>query len=199
MFRRSLQIVAVLALTWAPSVASALMPPHTTDSDPKDGGDLQGRTVTFQGYSLDYAEKKADVIDLRGNRRVPATVEVECRWQGKGDCPGCQQQRCEARVTLAAVEKDHRYRITYLDLTITVRAVTSELGGTRPVPLDKPKAAPPAEADKPKAPPPAEADRPKAPPPPPGPGSKQGAANAARPSPGTVQTTAVMPRTQGRG
>ncbi len=198
MSRRSLQIVAFLAVTGATSVAAALMPPHTTDSDPKNGGDLQGRTVIFYGYSLDYAEKKADVVDLRGNRRVPATVEVHCRWQGKGDCEGCQQQRCEARVSLAAVEKDHRYRITYLDVTITVRALASELGGTRPLPLDKPKSAPPADADKPKAPPPADPDKPKAPEPPKGPGTKPGAPDAAKPSPGATPTQAARQPAQGR-
>ncbi|MEY3012335.1 MAG: hypothetical protein RIT45_1070 [Pseudomonadota bacterium] len=122
--------LAALALTFATTAALALMPPHTSRSDPADGGVLKGRTVVIYGYSLDYADKKAEVRDVTANRAVHAAVEVECKWVGKGDCAGCQQQKCEARITLAETERGHRYTITYLDLTITVQA--AETSRARP-------------------------------------------------------------------
>ncbi|MCB9738578.1 MAG: hypothetical protein H6747_04860, partial [Deltaproteobacteria bacterium] len=103
-------------------------PPHTTSSEPKNGGVLHGRTVTVHGYSLDYADRKAEVRDITAGRAIHAAVEVDCRWEGKGDCNGCQQQKCEAKITLAETTKDHQYRITYLDLVLTVQAADTARG-----------------------------------------------------------------------
>ena len=117
--------LAVLLLS---SVALALMPPHTRSSVPPDGGELQGRIIIFHGYSLTYAERRADASDLETRRPVQATVEVSCVPEGQGSCPGCVQQKCQARVTLAAVVRDHRYRVKYHDRTITVKAMVNEAG-----------------------------------------------------------------------
>lgn len=142
-----------LCLLAAP-LALALMPPHTTRAEPGEGGELKGRAIVFHGYSLDYADKVATALDVEAKRPVATTVEVHCEWVGKGDCAGCRQQQCQATVTLAAVERDHHYKVEFLDTTVTVKATTTEgaapAKGEPPAPGDAPKADPP-KADAPKA------------------------------------------------
>jgi len=119
--------LAVLLLS---SVALALMPPHTRSSVPPDGGELRGRIIVFHGYTLERVERRAEVTDMETSRPVPATVEVSCVPEGRGDCPDCVQEKCQARVTLAAVVRDDRYRVKYHDRAITVKSIVSEAGKT---------------------------------------------------------------------
>ncbi len=140
---RCIAAFALLLVLVAASTAWALMPPHTTRAEPGDGGELRGRVIVFHGYSLDYADKVATALDVEAKRPVATTVEVSCEWVGKGDCAGCRQQQCQATVTLAAVVAEHHYKVEYLDMTVTVRATTTE--GVEPPKLDaaKPDAAKP--------------------------------------------------------
>jgi hypothetical protein len=161
--KRWLRPGVFLAWVAAPTLALALMPPHVDSTEPKNGGTMVGNVVLFHGYSLDYADREATVVDLnaaasdatkrktkkakRGaakkgagaqadaTAKVAATVEVSCEWVGDGDCAGCKQQKCTATVTLAAVVAGHRYKVTYVDTTVEVVAgPTAKPVPTKPVP-----------------------------------------------------------------
>lgn len=121
-----LAAMAGCALLLAASSVSALMPPHTTRAEPGEGGDLTGRAIVFHGYSLDYADKVATVVEVETKAAVANAVDVQCEWVGKGDCEGCRQQKCHATVTLVAVVRDRHYKVEFLDTSVTVRATTSD-------------------------------------------------------------------------
>ncbi|MCO4760083.1 MAG: hypothetical protein KC502_01155 [Myxococcales bacterium] len=117
------QVLTGLTLTLACSVAMALMPPHVAKTEPADGGQLQGRTVIFHGYTLNLGAKDSvKVTDLTAKRELTATTKVQCKTVGKGDCPGCTQRKCQVIVTLPTTTAGHRYEVTVLRETITVTA-----------------------------------------------------------------------------
>lgn len=86
-----MRIVLFLAFTVLPGLAFALMPPHWNSIDPSPGSTITSRVITIQGYTLANARLK--ITDGDG-KPVPFSTEVDCAWEGKGDMPGAQQQRC---------------------------------------------------------------------------------------------------------
>jgi hypothetical protein len=108
------------AILFAPE-ALALMPPHVSHTVPAPGEPLQGDTIVFHGYSLEYADDAdVSVIDLATERPVAFSTVLDCAWEGH-DPPGHvggTQLRCELKVTLTGLEPGHRYRATYMDTAL---------------------------------------------------------------------------------
>lgn len=122
----------VLLLSLIAGSAHALMPPHVTESFPRNGGILSSDTVLLRGYSLSYANWPAmTIVDLGTKAKVAATHKVSCKLESRckgSQAPGCQQQRCEAYVKLASISVGHRYELrlgrTALQFTASPIVVT---------------------------------------------------------------------------
>jgi hypothetical protein len=108
------------------TVASALMPPHISSSVPKDGGVLNGNTVLIEGYSLKYAPlKDLVVMDMDTNEKIDADTDLKCSWIdncGEKDEVGCEQQKCELKVTIKKVISGHKYKLILGEDTIEFTA-----------------------------------------------------------------------------
>ncbi len=115
MATRSLALAGLLLL--APE-ALALMPPHVSHTVPASGETLQGDTIVFHGYSLEYAESTdVVVVDLATSKSVEHSTDLNCHWEGH-DPPGHvggTQQQCELMVTLEGLEVGRRYKAVYMD------------------------------------------------------------------------------------
>ena len=111
------------------------MPPHVTDTDPEDGGELRGNTVIIKGYSLQHAPKDPVVTDLTTKEKVPLVTTVTCRERGDPDGPpGSLQFYCTQKVTLFGVIPGHQYELTYLETTIrftAMREISGEESGKK--------------------------------------------------------------------
>jgi hypothetical protein len=145
-----MRAVALVGLTLFASEALALMPPHVSSTVPGDGGTLQGDTVVFHGYSLEYADDAVSIIDLATERPVQHAAALDCQWEGH-DPPGHvggTQLRCELKLTLEGLEPGHRYRASYLDTTIEFEweGPAPEPAGAEAPPPPAPPTAPEPEA-----------------------------------------------------
>jgi hypothetical protein len=106
----------------------AVMPPHLTGSEPEEGGILDGSTITFQGFSLNYADlKELKITDLDTGKAVPFSTDLACKLVGEGlkekdPPPGSVQRSCTLDVNLSQVIAGHHYRVQFLDLDMKVRA-----------------------------------------------------------------------------
>ena len=98
------------------STAAALMPPHITRTVPESGGVLAEPLVEIHGYTLGLAgPDDLKVVDLNTGQTVAVDPDMDCQWEGEGDCPGCKQERCVLRVRLLRACSGHEYEIEYLE------------------------------------------------------------------------------------
>ena len=121
---RSLRAIIVVALcasgTWA------LMPPHVSGTNLKDGV-LEGANLILRGHTFSASDPKAELTLVDAATRAPArwTHEMSCAWVG--DCesgrPGSCQEACTLTVTLLGVADGARLEVAFLDLKQTFRVL----------------------------------------------------------------------------
>jgi hypothetical protein len=133
--RRSLVSLMALALiAVAAGSAWALMPPHVTGTNIKDGV-LDGKVLTIRGYSLGYSDLKSDLSLLRttNGQAVKHTRKLTCTMEGdcKSDRPGSCQERCELKLTLVEVKNGESFNVTFLDLKKTFDVALKRAKSTR--------------------------------------------------------------------
>lgn len=138
--------IITLLFVLLPGLAFALMPPHWDNIDPAPGATLTSRVITVQGYTLANARLK--ITDGEG-KAVPFSTEVDCQWQGKGDMPGAQQQRCTLKAKLMG-ELKKGTKITVALFRNTAEYTIGDLNGGAPASQPAPKA--PAPTSQPAAP-----------------------------------------------
>lgn len=118
-----LRSALLLVCTLLPSLGFALMPPHWNSISPAPGSTLNSREILIEGFTLANARPK---ITNGEGESVPFSTEVNCAWEGKGDMPGAQQQRCTLKVKLmGALKKGSTLTVKLFrnEATYTVGAV----------------------------------------------------------------------------
>jgi hypothetical protein len=111
-------IIMIAAGIMAAGSVIALMPPHVDGTVPDNHGIIKGDTVVLHGYSLGYAAtEKVQVLDVATGKFTPIRRNLECRWEGEGDCPGCRQQACTFTIKLLAPVPGHTYEFRFLEET----------------------------------------------------------------------------------
>jgi hypothetical protein len=97
-----------------------MMPPHTTATEPEDGGTLTGDVLLIRGWSLVYTEPDTEltVVDVEEGSVLPFTWGMNGEDVGEGDQPGAVQVRCELRVRVQGLVPGRRYRLDYLDTAV---------------------------------------------------------------------------------
>lgn len=106
----------IIAGLFTAGAAMALMPPHVSGTVPENNGMLAGDTFVLHGYSLEYAPTETlQVIDLTSGQAAPIRRDMQCKWEGEGDCPGCRQQACTMTIKLLSPSPGHTYEFRFLD------------------------------------------------------------------------------------
>ena len=122
--RRFVSLGLFVALTFVASTSLALMPPHVTGTNVKNGV-LDGKTLIIRGYTLGYSELKKDLSITRTDDGQVVKFKHELTCKQEGDCrrgpPGSCQERCELKVTLVGAKHGLTYTVTYLDLKQTFK------------------------------------------------------------------------------
>ena len=96
----------------------ALMPPHVTETAPLNGQPMVDNTITFHGYSLEYADKEPTVAETTRKETVVFSKALKCTWVGKGKEPGARQQKCALVLTIDKPFVGARYTATFLGQTV---------------------------------------------------------------------------------
>ena len=113
-------------LTLVAGVSFALMPPHVTGTNIKEGV-LQGDQLVIRGYSLGYSDldKDLSLTRTKSGQTVKHTRKLTCKMEGdcKSDRPGSCQARCELKLTLTHVKNNASYKVGFLDLNQTFKVV----------------------------------------------------------------------------
>ena len=125
--------------------ASALMPPHVNRSLPKPGDVLQEPLIRLYGYSLSERSFKDLVLTERAKTttRIPHAVALQCKTEGKGDCPGCKQSRCVLTVTFKRLTPGARYELRSRLWKADYRAAPAGAAAAgKPAPKAAPKPSP---------------------------------------------------------
>jgi hypothetical protein len=116
--KKQWSVIVIVAVIITAGTVAALMPPHVDGIVPENDGTLEGDTVVLTGYSLGYADADAiQVIDVATGESAPIHPDLDCRWEGKGDCPGCRQQACTLTIRLLSPVSGHTYEFRFLDKT----------------------------------------------------------------------------------
>ena len=115
-------IVMLLCLL-SSSVALALMPPHVTGTNVREGV-LTGSSLVIKGMTLS-ARKVSDALvltDTATSKPSPWTHAMRCDWVGECESgrPGSCQESCTLTLTLKAPD-GAELRVRYLDLDLRFR------------------------------------------------------------------------------
>ena len=126
-YRRLFSLCVALILVCLAGTSVALMPPHVTGTNIKDGV-LEGSKLVVDGYSLGYTDFKTQfsLVHAKTGKAVTSERDVACKMEGdcKRDRPGSCQERCTVTIRLKDVKADERLELKFLDFkaTITVKA-----------------------------------------------------------------------------
>ena len=124
-FRQSAHLaLASIALLLLCGSALAVMPPHVTGTNVKDGV-LKGHELIIHGYSLNHTNVTRELVITHATTKkmVLYTHKHNCKWVGKCDKgpPGSCQLKCILRVTLPGVENGARFHLRYLGTKLAFR------------------------------------------------------------------------------
>ena len=110
--------VLLVGLLWS-TLAVALMPPHVTGTNIKDGV-LTGSTLIIKGATLSATKVPTalQLTDVTTRRPVPWTHEQTCKWVGECESgrPGSCQEACVLTIAMKDVRSGARLRVRFLDL-----------------------------------------------------------------------------------
>ncbi|MDP6946126.1 MAG: hypothetical protein QF464_18400 [Myxococcota bacterium] len=115
---------ALVAAALLTTSAWALMPPHVTGTNLRDGV-LKGTTLVIRGATLSASDPKKElsIVDEKTDKPASWTHDVSCKWVG--DCergvPGSCQEQCTLTVTLEKVTDGARLKLDFLDLRTVFR------------------------------------------------------------------------------
>jgi len=122
-------VLATLVVMLLSASAHALMPPHVTSTNIKDGV-LQGTVLLIDGYSLEYTDVPKELVITNGatKKPVPFTHKHDCKWVGEchKDKEGSCQLKCALQVSLKGVKNHSRLTLRYLDEEIAFRVALKE-------------------------------------------------------------------------
>ena len=124
--RHFLFLSVLLGATLIASAGLALMPPHVTGTNIKEGV-LHGEELVIRGYSLGYSDldKDLSVTRTKGAQAVKHKRNLTCTMEGdcKSDRPGSCQERCELKLTLTDVKHHASYKVRFLGLNQLFKVV----------------------------------------------------------------------------
>ncbi len=140
-----LLLAAVAGLSTLAPEALALMPPHVSHTVPANGETLEGDTIVFHGYSLEYADTSdVTVVNISTSEPVELSTALDCQWEGD-DPPGHvggTQLRCELKVTLQGLQAGHRYKASYMDTELEFTSAGAPATPEPEAPVPAPTAPP---------------------------------------------------------
>jgi tetratricopeptide (TPR) repeat protein len=141
--------VVILLFSLFSQPVLALMPPHVTETTPRDGGVLIGETIILEGYSLSATDPGTlHIMDATTGTEVEFSPSTECHSEARRflGClwplspPGSCQSRCEMHITLNHTSPGHWYILTFLEETVHFTALAEApepVNATQGVSFDK--------------------------------------------------------------